>query len=67
MKLAPILRTEFDSVRQDILDGILKNPVSSKENRHPYRGSKGRKCGATWPINKDNDVEVIGNLYIALH
>ena len=61
MKLAPTVRTEFDSVRQEKLDKTLKNPVAIKEiNRPPYKGNKGRKCGATWPINKDNDVEIIG-------
>lgn len=61
MKLAPILRTEFDSVRQEILDDTLrKSSQSYKLDKFQFKKIPGRKCGPTWPLNKDNDVEVIG-------
>lgn len=59
MKLAPIVRTEFDSVRQQVLDQVLLKS-SVKINKLQYRDTKGRKSGPTWPLNKDSDVELIG-------
>lgn len=67
MKLAPILRTEFDSGRQEILDDVLRNTSQShKLDKLLYKNRTGRKCGPTWPLNKDNDVEVIGAFKITV-
>lgn len=63
MKLAPTVRLEFDPSRRDLLDQILKKSKPSAEaNRLQYKGNRGRNSGATWPLIKDNDVEVIGML-----
>ena len=61
MKLAPNIRTGFDSPRKDYLEQILQKSKPTVElNLMHYRENRGRSCGATWPLNKDNDVEVIG-------
>ncbi len=61
MKLAPTVRTEFDTPRKENLEQILqKSKPTTELNPRQYRENKGRSCGATWPLDKDNDVEVIG-------
>ena len=62
MKLAPAVRTEFDSPRKEYLEHILqKSKPTNQSNLLQYRENRGRSCGATWPLcNKYNDVEVIG-------
>lgn len=61
MKLAPTVRSEFDSSRRDFLDQILEKPKPTTEvNRLQYKGNRGRNYGATWPLIKDSEVEVIG-------
>lgn len=60
MKLAPTVRSEFDSSRRDFLDQILEKPKPTTEvNRLQYKGNRGRNYGATWPLIKDSEVEVI--------
>ncbi|KAI9562969.1 hypothetical protein GHT06_010425 [Daphnia sinensis] len=60
MKLAPTVRSDFDSSRRDFLDQILKKPKPTTEvNCLQYKGNRGRNHGATWPIIKDTEVEVI--------
>lgn len=66
MRLAPVCRTEFDSVRQEILDKALRNSTPIEINRLHFKGNRGRRCGATWPISKDCDVEVIGKDFYSL-
>lgn len=63
MKLAPIVRTEFTLTRQEILDQALQKSSSSsvKTDLLLYKSNKGKKSGPTWPLNKDNDVEMIGS------
>ena len=65
MKLAPTVRTEFDSHRKEYLEQILQKSKTTVElNLLKYRENRGRSCGATWPLNKDNDVEVIGKFIL---
>lgn len=68
MRMAPSLRTLFDDERRDILDQSLQQFLSESELYIKQLDStKGRKCGPTWPINKEdneNEIEVIGNLIL---
>ncbi|XP_046441140.1 chromatin assembly factor 1 subunit A-like [Daphnia pulex] len=64
MKLAPTVRTEFDTLRKENFEQILqKSKPTTELNPRQYIENRGRSCGATWPLDKDNennDVEVIG-------
>ena len=64
MRMAPSLRTIFDEERKETLDQSLCQLQSESELYiKQLNFSKGRKCGSTWPINKEdneNEVEVIG-------
>jgi len=63
MRLAPGCRTSFDDKRKEELDRTLRDSsVAGKADLFLDRlgRQRGRKCGPTWPISKEVDLEVIG-------
>ena len=64
MKLAPLVRTEFDLQRREELDNVLNKQSELPPNIFPLNLKCGRKTGPTWPLTRqnemDNEVEVIG-------
>jgi len=61
MKLAPLVRSDFDEKRRDSCDqSIGQTRPKSELYLSLLKGKRGRKSGPTWPLNKDQDVEVIG-------
>jgi len=61
MKLAPLFRTTFDEVRKQQFDRFLENETSvPRSEMYKLKGYKGQTMGATWPLTKEVEVEVIG-------
>lgn len=65
MKLAPLVRTEFDQQRREELDKVLKKGNELPSSNISIMNLKsGRKTDATWPLTRenemDNEVEVVG-------
>lgn len=60
MRLAPTVRSHFDSVRRVMLDHTLEFSDQPPEVSCQQFKGQARKSGPTWPLNKDSDVEIIG-------
>lgn len=65
MRLAPLVRTQFDSQRREELDDVLnKKSETTSLNIFDLNFKPGRKSGPTWPVTREaemeNDVEIIG-------
>lgn len=61
MRLAPTLRGHLDNDKRDELDKFIDIAEPKvKVNCQQFKINR-RKCGSTWAVNKENEVEIIGN------
>ena len=61
MRLAPLTRSVLDEERRRTLDQCLKQPIPARNRLFlaTLGGCRGSRCGPTWPITKDSEVEII--------
>ena len=59
--MAPLIRSTFDEIRKQHFDRFLESETTvSRSDMYKFKGYKGQTMGATWPLTKEVEVEVIG-------